>query len=277
MKYLLSTDVLNTLRDYWLQENYLKQNRWSWRKMPPPWSWSQYWSCSWSWSWSRLALFSLTFTTLWDTTMSPDHLVTLDPGICLKVVRLNFFFSFFICVKLFWSYIALPANFTLWLRSLFSQFLLLLWFPHSLSIQCQIKSGPDQNRLLQSSPSSMTQPLTMEITSSMLVIATVGTSHCSLSVIRHLFPVWVLKSRPATSDQMQSHIVVLKLCLKAFAQKDAKSYWLHFYDFYRTQVRSLARLPLSVKNWLIQSLLLRRLDWCDSGLWRCQLKTSWCR
>ena len=86
------------------------------------------------------------------------HLITLSHLALRFDIRQNFF-SFFISVKLFWSYIALPANFTLWLRSLFSQFLLLLWFPHSLSIQCQIKSGPDQNRRLQSSPSSMTWTL----------------------------------------------------------------------------------------------------------------------
>ena len=43
--------------------------------------------------------------------------------------------------------------------------------------------------------------------------------------------------------------------------------------FYPTQVRSLTTLAT---HWLSDSLLLSRLDWCDSGLWRSHLKTSWC-
>ena len=43
--------------------------------------------------------------------------------------------------------------------------------------------------------------------------------------------------------------------------------------FYRTRVRSLATL---VNSWMIHSLLYSRLDWCDPGVWRCQLKTCWC-
>ena len=38
-------------------------------------------------------------------------------------------------------------------------------------------------------------------------------------------------------------------------------------------------LPLSVTDWLTHWLtdwlLFSKLDWCDSGLWRCQLKTCW--
>ena len=39
-------------------------------------------------------------------------------------------------------------------------------------------------------------------------------------------------------------------------------------------------LPLSLTDWLTEtlthSLMLLRLDWCDPGVWRCQLKTCWC-
>ena len=34
-------------------------------------------------------------------------------------------------------------------------------------------------------------------------------------------------------------------------------------------------IPL-FRNWLTDSLLFSRTDWCDPGVWRCQLKTSWC-
>ena len=38
-------------------------------------------------------------------------------------------------------------------------------------------------------------------------------------------------------------------------------------------------LPLSLTNWLTDSLthslLFSKLDWCDPGVWRCQLKTCW--
>ena len=42
--------------------------------------------------------------------------------------------------------------------------------------------------------------------------------------------------------------------------------------FYRTRVRSLALL---VTNSLTDSLPFSKLDWCDPGAWRCQLKTCW--
>ena len=49
------------------------------------------------------------------------------------------------------------------------------------------------------------------------------------------------------------------------------------YYFYRTRVRSLGML---VSNWLTHSLthslLFSKLDWCDPGVWRCQLKTCYC-
>ena len=35
-------------------------------------------------------------------------------------------------------------------------------------------------------------------------------------------------------------------------------------------------LPLSQTHLLTHWLLFSRLHWCDSGLWRCQPKTSWC-
>ena len=70
-------------------------------------------------------------------------------------------------------------------------------------------------------------------------------------------------------------------------------------SFYRTRVRSLAMLVThSLTDWLndslthslpfsklvtnsltdslTNSLLFSKLDWCDPGVWRCQLKTCWC-
>ena len=41
--------------------------------------------------------------------------------------------------------------------------------------------------------------------------------------------------------------------------------------FYRTRVRSFAML-VSI---LTDSLLFSEFDWCDPGVWRCQLKTRW--
>ena len=32
-------------------------------------------------------------------------------------------------------------------------------------------------------------------------------------------------------------------------------------------------LPLSLTDWLTNSLLFSKLDWCNPGVWRCQLKT----
>ena len=43
--------------------------------------------------------------------------------------------------------------------------------------------------------------------------------------------------------------------------------------FYQTRVRSLAAL---VTHWLTNWLTLSKLDWCDPGVRRCQLKTCWC-
>ena len=46
--------------------------------------------------------------------------------------------------------------------------------------------------------------------------------------------------------------------------------------FYWTRVRSLVMLVSnSLTHWLTHSLLFSKLDWCDPGVWRCQLKTCW--
>ena len=45
------------------------------------------------------------------------------------------------------------------------------------------------------------------------------------------------------------------------------------YHFYRTQVRSLFTL---VTDSLTHSVTFSKLDWCNPGVWRCQLKTCWC-
>ena len=46
--------------------------------------------------------------------------------------------------------------------------------------------------------------------------------------------------------------------------------------FYRTPVRSLGMLVSdSLPNSLTDSVTFSRLDWCDPGVWRCQLKTCW--
>ena len=34
-------------------------------------------------------------------------------------------------------------------------------------------------------------------------------------------------------------------------------------------------LCLSLTNWLTDSLPFSKLDWCDPGVWRCQLKICW--
>ena len=51
--------------------------------------------------------------------------------------------------------------------------------------------------------------------------------------------------------------------------------------FYRTRVRSLFTLVTnslthSLTHWLTDWLLFSKLDWCNPGVWRCQLKTCWC-
>ena len=45
---------------------------------------------------------------------------------------------------------------------------------------------------------------------------------------------------------------------------------------YRTRVRSLFTLVTnSLTNWLTHSLPISKLDWCEPGMWRWQLKTCW--
>ena len=44
------------------------------------------------------------------------------------------------------------------------------------------------------------------------------------------------------------------------------------FSYYRTRVRSLAML---VTHWLTDWLPFSKLDWCDPGMWRWQLKTCW--
>ena len=46
--------------------------------------------------------------------------------------------------------------------------------------------------------------------------------------------------------------------------------------FYRTWVQSLAMLVThSLTDWLTNWLPFSKLDWCDPGMWRWQLKTCW--
>ena len=48
-------------------------------------------------------------------------------------------------------------------------------------------------------------------------------------------------------------------------------------SFYPTQVPSFCTLvTIKLTSWLTDSLLLLRIDWYDSGFWRCQRKTPWC-
>ena len=53
--------------------------------------------------------------------------------------------------------------------------------------------------------------------------------------------------------------------------------WFQFihHCFYRTRVRSL-QLAMLVSDSLTDWLAFSKLDWCDLGVWRCQLKTCWC-
>ena len=48
------------------------------------------------------------------------------------------------------------------------------------------------------------------------------------------------------------------------------------WNFYRTRVRSLGMLVTNcLPNSLTDSVTFSKLDWCDPGMWRCQLKTCW--
>ena len=52
--------------------------------------------------------------------------------------------------------------------------------------------------------------------------------------------------------------------------------WIILDFFYRTRVWSLAMLVSnSLTNWLTDWLTFSKIDWCDPGVWRCQLKTCW--
>ena len=55
--------------------------------------------------------------------------------------------------------------------------------------------------------------------------------------------------------------------------------WRSFFwrkHFYRNRVRSLGMLVTnSLTDWLTNSVTFSKLDWCDPGVWRCQLKTCW--
>ena len=52
--------------------------------------------------------------------------------------------------------------------------------------------------------------------------------------------------------------------------------FLSLSSFYRTRVRSLGMFVSdSLTYSLTHSLLFSKLDWCDPGVWRCQLKTLW--
>ena len=70
-----------------------------------------------------------------------------------------------------------------------------------------------------------------------------------------------------------AHLYNLKVFL---ADNKYVVYLLELMPFYRTRVRSLAMLVThslthSLTNWLPFS----KLDWCDPGMWRWQLKTCW--
>ena len=55
----------------------------------------------------------------------------------------------------------------------------------------------------------------------------------------------------------------------------SRELWTKF-NFYRTRVRSLAMLVThSLTDWLTNSLPFSKLDWCEPGKWRWQLKTCW--
>ena len=53
----------------------------------------------------------------------------------------------------------------------------------------------------------------------------------------------------------------------------AQLFWMNFISFYRTRVLSLGML---VSHSLTDSVTFSKLDWCNPGVWRCQLKTCWC-
>ena len=63
------------------------------------------------------------------------------------------------------------------------------------------------------------------------------------------------------------------LCHLSLLRKEKRKTYL---SFYRTRVRSLVMLVTNwLTNWLANSLPFSKLDWCDPGIWRWQLKTYW--
>ena len=64
-------------------------------------------------------------------------------------------------------------------------------------------------------------------------------------------------------------VIVGNHCETTTYVSDCDSLW---HCFYRTRVRSLAML---VTNWLTHWLPFSKLDWCDPGTCRWQLKTCW--
>ena len=67
--------------------------------------------------------------------------------------------------------------------------------------------------------------------------------------------------------------------MKEFCERGSGAAWNNFFSvnkssFYRTRVRSLGMLVSdSLTHWLTPQLPSSKLDWCDPGVWRCQLKT----
>ena len=49
-------------------------------------------------------------------------------------------------------------------------------------------------------------------------------------------------------------------------------YWTRVRPLFTLVTNSLTDL---LTDWLTDSLLFSKLDWCNPGLWRCQLKTCW--
>ena len=95
-------------------------------------------------------------------------------------------------------------------------------------------------------------------------------SYVSRTSIYHIYQQTITSKKDIGDD----NIMILGGRNISFTSWDRFFSSLIFIHFYRTRVRSLAML---VSNWLTDShwLPLRRLDWYDPGVWRCQLKTCW--
>ena len=76
-------------------------------------------------------------------------------------------------------------------------------------------------------------------------------------------------NQPATANH---YVCVTKTILPSLWGTALTRKELEELNFYRTRVRSLVML---VSDWLTNSLLFSKLDWCDPGVWRWQLKTYW--